>query len=272
MLSTKKSVLLLGCGYTLGRLAALLPKESYAAIVRSPESAELLSRQNINARAFNLNSPLKVSALLEDYPEVDTVIDSIPPDPENPTIIPEGLKNCRLKRIIYLSSTGVYDVTDGSWATESSPLTKSSTKGLNRIACEKAYQSINTETVSLRVSGIYGPGRGFEFSLRNSRKLPAFSADRWMNRIHVDDLTSILLHLLKKEDDIPAVMNCSDDLPCRYMDLINHYARLLELDQEYVNSLLTTSKSGNNQRVCNKLLKSVLDYKFMYPTYQSSGV
>jgi len=98
------------------------------------------------------------------------------------------------RRIVYLSTTGVYGDRDGATVDEDSPPAPQSARAVRRLAAENALrdwaQGHGVSWCILRVPGIYGPGR---LPLERLRRLePAIdpSEANASNRIHVDDLVS----------------------------------------------------------------------------------
>lgn len=100
-----------------------------------------------------------------------------------------------LQRVLFTSSTAVYGVDDASEVDEDTPTEPSRATGAVLVAAEEALWARAVPAVSLRLAGVYGPGRD-----RLLRRLRAGEAvrpdpDVHTNRIHRDDAADALLHL-----------------------------------------------------------------------------
>jgi len=119
-------------------------------------------------------------------------------------------QSLRVNRLIVLSSTSAYEVSDHSaeyppsWIDESSPidLTKSRVQG-------EEFLRTNCGAIVLRVAGIYGPGRNPLDWIRQGRVGPS---RKYVNLIHVEDLAAICLLALDKGKPGEAY-NVSDGQP-----------------------------------------------------------
>jgi nucleoside-diphosphate-sugar epimerase len=98
-------------------------------------------------------------------------------------------------RIIFVSSTAVYAEDAGEWVDEA---TEARAESFNGRALRDAERELELHPggVALRLSGIYGPGRGM--MVRRAREGLA-NRPHWTNRIHVDDAASALAGLLDME-------------------------------------------------------------------------
>jgi nucleoside-diphosphate-sugar epimerase len=190
------SVSIVGCGYTGSRLAARW--RGTARVVRgfATRVATLHEIAALGALAVKLDLDLPPVAPLDFAGEL--VYYSVPP-------APQGNRDERLerlldsirgtpRRIVYLSTTGVYGDRGGATVDEDSPPAPQSARAVRRLAAENALRTwAQAHAVSwciLRIPGIYGPGR---LPLERLRRLePAIDPSEATagNRIHVDDLVS----------------------------------------------------------------------------------
>ena len=98
-----------------------------------------------------------------------------------------------LKRLIYISSTGVYPKRNGLWR-EESEFEADTNSGKLRLVSEKILlQYFNLHVI--RPGGIYGTGRGIDVRLKSGKPIPVSNAP--VHRIHVEDLTLIIRHLVE---------------------------------------------------------------------------
>ena len=106
-----------------------------------------------------------------------------------------------LKRMIYISTTGVYPKCNGIWS-EDSEFEADTNSGKLRLLTEKILSQYFSLHV-VRPGGIYGYGRGIDVRLKSGRPIPLSSTP--VHRIHVQDLARIILHLLKNQDSAACV-------------------------------------------------------------------
>lgn len=133
---------------------------------------------------------------------------------------------------LYVSTSGVYGDCQGRWIDEAEPLKPQSARGQRRLAAElhlRAWAArTGAKTITLRVPGIYGPGR---LPLERLQKgLPIVRADEspWTNRIHADDLAAAAVLALAK-GAAGAAYNVSDGAPTTMTDYFLRCAALLGL-------------------------------------------
>lgn len=111
-------------------------------------------------------------------------------------------------RVLFTSSTAVYAEDAGEWVDEATPARPPAFNGRVLLEAE-ARLAAHAGGVSLRLTGLYGPGR--EWLLRRARAGEP-GARRWGNRIHVQDAAAALAHLLALASPAPLYLG-SDDRP-----------------------------------------------------------
>jgi nucleoside-diphosphate-sugar epimerase len=280
----KPTTLILGCGYTLTRLLKRLHTSSVVYTTRTSESlaqAKDFVSTRYHGVALDLNSLSGVRDLFDEFPEIDTVIDSIPPRASSAggdmlagvKNICEVISNKKLKRFIYLSTTGVYGINDGSEVDESTPCNPTNSKSKARLDSEAAYSKACENFTAFRISAIYGPGRGLGTSLKNGtyREIQG-SEQRWSNRIHVEDLVSALLLSIKFTGILPKKLCISDDKPAPIKEVVDYYCKTFNLPRPPVISQEEALKAEastqmSSQKIINKLMKNDLALKLKYPSY-----
>ena len=126
-----------------------------------------------------------------------------------------------LKRIVFISSTAVYSDHGNQWVDETTPTAPTHFNGKTLCAAEQWLQAFgvdhHVETLSLRLSGIYGPGRNFLLDrLRLGQASAPLGEAHWANRIHVDDAAAAIVHLLTlNQPDSTYLVTDSTPLPMR---------------------------------------------------------
>ena len=117
------------------------------------------------------------------------------------------------RRLVYISTTGVYGDCGGERVTEERPVNPQSGRARLRVAAEQAAggwcEHHGVSLVILRVPGIYGPGRlGIERIQTGGANIRESDANPG-NRIHVDDLVRCCEAAMR--DTVPAgVYNVGD--------------------------------------------------------------
>jgi nucleoside-diphosphate-sugar epimerase len=192
---TPVDVSIVGCGYTGRRLANRWNKSSarVRGFAARAESVQAIEAAGAEARLLDLDSPIAPHDFTGQlvYYAVPPARQSGDPRLERFLAAVEGLP----KRLIYLSTTGVYGDQAGVKVDEDIPPAPRTERAERRVAAEITLRSwAERRGVSwcvLRVAGIYGPGRLPLDRLR--RAVPAIVPHEATpsNRIHVTDLVTV---------------------------------------------------------------------------------
>jgi nucleoside-diphosphate-sugar epimerase len=126
-----------------------------------------------------------------------------------------------LQRVLFVSSTAVYGDHGAQWIDEETPTAPKSFNGRVLFETEQWLhsQSAQFETISLRLSGIYGPGRSHLLDrLRTGQATAPAAESHWVNRIHIEDAATAVLHLMNLSKPQPIyVVTDSTPLPMRVL-------------------------------------------------------
>ncbi len=212
------------------------------------------------------------------------VLSCIPPDKsgKDPVLsrLHEKLKSLDLEWVGYLSTTGVYGNTFGSWVTEKNPVKPLQERSKRRLLCERSWLDSNLPIQIFRLPGIYGPGRStFESILKKNIKI-IYKPNQVFSRIHVADIAHSILYLLLKinDENFQQIINIADNYPSSQIEVIEHSYKLLGLempkpinfdDAKKLLSPIALSFWQENRRVSNKLLCEDLGYKLIHKNYKS---
>ena len=193
--------LIAGCGDVGTRLARALIAKGVrpVGLVRAQAAADALGRSGIAPVVADLDRPLdEPPAAAAD----GTVFYLVPPAPEAEDDDPRlrhflaACEEAVPRRLVYLGTSGVYGDCGGAWVDEDRAPAPRSDRARRRLAAERIARewcaAHGTELVVLRVGGIYGPGRLPTDRLASMTVVCPDEAP-WSNRIHVDDLVSVLL-------------------------------------------------------------------------------
>ena len=169
----------------------------------------------------------------------------------------------QLKRLIYISTTGVYPKCNGIWS-EDSEFEADTLSGQLRLLTEKILSQYFQLQV-IRPGGIYGFGRGIDVRLKLGKQIPLSSTP--VHRIHVHDLARITLHLLEN----PFCTACVNvvDLEAKPSWEVAHW--LIKNRDDLTEEMFeenTNELSGSPQRIISNKHLLELDIPLCYPTFR----
>ncbi|WP_020207592.1 SDR family oxidoreductase [Gilvimarinus chinensis] len=119
----------------------------------------------------------------------------------------------RSPRVIMVSSTAVYGQSDGQWVDETSLATPPRYNGTRLLEAESVLADAKLPLVTLRLAGIYGPGRTRllqSVAEGNAKASPAFT-----NRIHADDCAGFMAWVLRMENPLPLYLVSDGEAPTK---------------------------------------------------------
>lgn len=189
------------------------------------------------------------------------------------------LKKARqLQWVGYLSTVGVYGDWDGEWVDETTPLRPVSIRAKRRVKAEQRWLDLldaaGLPVHVFRIAGIYGPGRSPLEKLRDGTSRRIAKPGQVFNRIHVEDIATVLEASIARPKP-GAIYNVCDDEPAPPQAVIKYGAKLLGLEpppevpfEEADMTPMARSFYGENKRVSNKRLREELGVDLAYPTYR----
>jgi nucleoside-diphosphate-sugar epimerase len=274
--------LIVGCGY-LGRAVASAYLEqglSVTGLVRSPESADKLRALGARAAVADLDA-----SPLPDLPlESADLFNFCPPpaagdeDSRVQRLIEEFSRQGDPRRIVHLSTTGVYGDCGGQWVDETRPVGPVVARAKRRMDGESRLREWRErsggELVILRVAGIYGPGKLPLERLRQGLPLIRESEAPFSNRIHVADLVRVCVAAMERGGD-GEIYNVSDGHPTTMTDYFNRLADTVGLPRPPLISLAEgeqqlsagmMSYMRESRRLDNRKMLRELGVKLQYPT------
>ena len=275
-------LVILGYGYSSAAIFREIRPSPGALHVtaRSEEKVARLRSEGFDASAFDgTEIPDTLASALRDATHL--LVSAPPGEAGDPLLnAPEfaGLGMPALRRVIYLSTVGVYGDHDGAWVDEASGLRPVSLRSRQRVAAETAWQVFATarklDLGIFRLSGIYGPGRSAIDNLRKGTARRIVKPGQVFNRIHVGDIGGAVAKALAHPAPL-GIFNLTDDEPCPPQDVVTYAAGLLgveappEIPFETADlSPMGRSFYGENKRVSNTRIKTGLGYAFRFPTYR----
>jgi nucleoside-diphosphate-sugar epimerase len=251
-----RRLLILGRGYTAGRIGAALAGRGWAVsgVTRDGRDGTL---------AFGDRAAVAAA-----IGAADAVLSSIPPEGEaDPALVVYGEALAAAPGWRgYLSSTGVYGDSGGAWVDETAP-TGTGRRNARSVA-DAAWLALGARV--FRLPGIYGPGRSPLDRVAAGTAHRVEAPAQIFSRVHVDDIVSGVIAGL----DAPAgAYNLADDHPCGQNEVISFAAGLLGRAPPPLIGLDALSPMARafyaeNRRVANGRAKRVLGWVPRYGSYR----
>jgi nucleoside-diphosphate-sugar epimerase len=232
MPSTKR-VLIAGCGDLGLRVAQLLAIENSTnwswGLRRQPNLDSTHDIPSFTWIAADLTQPDTLRDLPKDITHVlYTAAPNARTEADYRAVYREGLERLvlavaapSLQRVLFVSSTAVYGAHGAQWIDEDTPTAPKSFNGQVLLETEQWLYKQNTqfETLSLRLSGIYGPGRSYLLErLRTGQATAPMTESHWVNRIHIEDAAAAVVHLMNLPNPKPIyLVTDSTPLPMRVL-------------------------------------------------------
>ena len=275
-ISNKNKFLILGCGFSGSFFAKKIRQLSCTALTSSRS-------ENNDPNSFVFNSEKGIVPDEKIFDGVTHILSCIPPDKNGKDPVIGSLKNrlesLPLEWIGYLSTTGVYGNTGGSWVSETDQPNPLQIRSQKRLNCEKEWIESGLPVQIFRLPGIYGPGRSTFEAIKNKKIRVIYKENQVFSRVHVADITNAIIYLLQNKHSLKfhQIINIADDEPCSQIEVIQNCYELLGLkmpkpilfeNAKYDLSPIARSFWMENRRVSNKLLCKTLGYKLIYKNYK----
>ncbi|WFE70309.1 SDR family oxidoreductase [Halomonas sp. M1] len=274
----KLTVLIVGCGdigITLGR--ELLSEGHRVIGIR--RHADALQGSGIEPLALDLNNleGADASAL----PQADYVVYTVSADrfeeSAYQSAYPDGLKRVLgvleqhkkpPKRIFFVSSTSVYGQQEGEVVNEASPTESTSFSGNLMCEAEQALLNHSLPGTVVRFSGIYGPGRDRLIHQVAEGRIAAVTPVIYSNRIHRDDCTGILAHLIRCQEKGQPLSDLYLGSDCEPVTMHNVMAWLAtQLKVASTETMQSPLRRRASKRCDNSRIRET-GYNFRYPSYK----
>ncbi|KAB0676103.1 SDR family oxidoreductase [Aureimonas leprariae] len=277
-----KRFFVFGCGYSGAAFAATLAEGELAGVTtRSAEKAAEFAARGWKPFVFDGTRPGEgIDAALGWTTHL--LVSIAPGGDGDPTLrfyrdrIARGMPE--LRWIGYLSTVGVYGDHGGAWVSEETPVAPRSERSRQRVDAERAWEALGLEAgvpmATLRLSGIYGPGRNAFVNLREGKAKRLLKPGQVFNRIHVADIAGAIRHLADR--NLGGVFNVTDDEPAPPQDVVEFAAKLAGIEPPPAAEFSQTELSPmvrsfyeENKRVSNARMKGA-GYTFSFPTYRDA--
>jgi nucleoside-diphosphate-sugar epimerase len=245
----------IGAGYTGSRLVQrlLAEGEQVTATTRHGEAGTV---------ELDLSRPETVRV------PADAIVVCLAPPGDDPAGEVSLLAGAR--RLVYVSSTGVYAPGHGAWVDESWPCEPTTSAGRARVLAEAALPA---GAIALRVAGIHGPGRGLVDRIRAGKYRVLGDGRMHVSRIHVDDLVEAIIRAGRS--GVAGPVNVADDDPAPIGEVADALAARLgvppparidpsTVDPEVAGMLMA------DRRIDNTRMKRELGVVLRYPSWREA--
>lgn len=269
-MSPKADVSILGCGWLGLPLAEALVKsgKSVKGSTTSPAKLDILAQKGITPYLVNLQPELLDEAILADFLEADCIVLNIPPRLRSDKgssylqqlhLLLKALLDAPVKKVLFVSSTSVYNDLNRVVTEEDTALTKNTDPGYTLLQAENLFMGREEWlTTIVRFSGLVGedrsPGRFM------AGKKGVANGDAPVNLIHRDDCIAILTRIMEQEKWGEVYNACADEHPMR-KDFYPPAALALGLEQPTFQEMDETSF----KLISSQKLKEDLPYVFHHP-------
>ncbi len=246
-------------------------------VVHSAASAEALAAKKINPIVADVTQP----ATLGDLPPAETLLYCVGYGADSGAsrwaLYVDGLRNVldvvspEVRRVIFISSTGVYAERDGGWVDEDSPCGPLRDSGRALLAGEQLLTAhrLGDRGIVLRLAGIYGLGRLPRIGAILSEEPATIPAGQYINLIHVEDAATAVLSA-EANAQPPRTYNVADGHPANRRELAETALKLgVALPSiRYSQSDATARRRGGDKQVSNRRMVEELRIELRYPTYR----
>jgi len=181
------------------------------------------------------------------------------------------------RRLVYISTTGVYGDCRGAWVPETHPLAAQTSRARRRVAAERLLRRAGQRGLRvsiLRAPGIYAADRLPLERLRRGEPVLVADEDSYTNHIHAEDLGLACLVALERGYPNRAC-NISDDSDLPMGDWFDMLAdafalarppRVTWAEAQTRLSPQLLSFMGESRRLTNERMKRELKLRLRYPT------
>lgn len=173
----------------------------------------------------------------------------------------------RPRRLLFVSSTGVYAQQDGEWVDETSPAQAGAYSGRIMLEAEQVALGGELAATCVRLAGIYGPGR--EWLLNQVRQGYRVDSEPPLfgNRIHADDAAGLLAFLLRADAAGRELADCYlgvDDQPAPLHEVVDWLRAQLGVQQWSEQDRVR--RAGSKR--CSNARARALGWQPQYPSYR----
>lgn len=182
------------------------------------------------------------------------------------------------RRIVLISTTGVYGDCGGRWIDETAPVQPQTARAQRWLDAEHALQAwgeqFGREWLILRVPGIYAADRLPIARLQRGEPVICAAQAPWTNRVHADDLAYIAQRAMSVKQS-GCIYNACDGQPSTMTDYFNQVADYVGIarppqisleEAQHVLSAGMLTYLQESRRIKNERLVQDLAIELRYPS------
>ncbi len=264
-------ILIVGCGDLGTAIANRLVDEKYEVIGLRRSLQTLPQMQMLQGDVTDASSLQALVALMPEI-VIYCVAASGQTDAAYQAQYVTGLKNIlasqsrnqQLQHVFFVSSTRVYGQETTAILDESITALPADFGGERLLEAEHLLSSLPCNATTLRLSGIYGPGRLRMINLAKSpQQWP--SKNSWSNRIHRDDAADFVVLLVQRILSEQAIAPCyivTDSKPVSQYEVLTWLAKKMQLALPGNSSV----EAQGGKRLSNQLMLSS-GFQLRYPDF-----
>jgi len=262
-----RRALILGCGFTGRRVAERLLARGVAVIATTRDPARLgrLARLGVDVQRLDALDPDDIARL----PSCRIVLHSIPVIGGRDGWLdatPALMAAAAPRRVVYLSSTGVYG--SAKQVDETTPAAPGGQRARLRVQAEEAVAGGGWSWMILRAAAIYGPGRGVHEAMRAGTHRLVGDGGNYVSRIQVDDLAAITEAALLS--DLTGAWPVADEQPCRAREIAEFCAGLLGVPMPPALERPEAGDTRSSDRIVDgSAIRRALGVTLRYPSYRT---
>ncbi len=170
------------------------------------------------------------------------------------------------RRVVFVSSTGVYGQSDSSWIDEDSATEPQRWSGQIMLEAEQCALHSGHPATAVRLSGIYGPGRNMLIErVRSGYHAPHLHS--FTNRIHADDAAALIAQVVEADAQgqvVDSVYIGVDDAPVEQAEVVAWLQEQLQVQS--VTGLVLQPRSGSKR--CSNARARALGWQPQYKNYR----
>lgn len=177
-------------------------------------------------------------------------------------------QNIRPQHGFFISSSSVYGQVEGEDVDETTPTQPEGFAGRLMLAGESVWTEADFPVASLRLTGLYGPGRERLINQVRGGRVAPETPVQYTNRIHRDDAAGVVAHLLALHVEGQSLDQCylvSDQDSASLHDVMSWLARQLKVTPSQVVEAPLRRRSSKR---CSSERLQKTGYRFLYPTFK----
>lgn len=177
-------------------------------------------------------------------------------------------------RLLFTSTTSVFHQSDGQWVDENSPAIPATDSGKAHLAAEQSLavwaESSRSQSITLRLSGLYGPGRWIRKAAIEKREPIPCDPETWLNLLHINDAASACMTVLndKSTSSTHHIYCLTDNRPITRGEYYRTFARFLNAPEPVFTKPDQHDFTGN-KKVRNTQFKLIYNWEPAHPDITS---